>query len=107
MFYAYKDGKNFAGSKSEEKLKSLCSKLNVTEYTISEEPPEPPKPPTLTQEQQLAKSVPELAVKIPTSKMLEEHLATIHFLKCWVTFLLVIISKKKSFLGLGILLPII
>lgn len=55
MFYAYKDGKNFAGSKSEEKLKSLCSKLNVTEYTISEEPPEPPKPPTLTQEQQLAK----------------------------------------------------
>ena len=39
MFYAYKNGKNIAGSATEEKLIELCDKLGVTDYTISQEAP--------------------------------------------------------------------
>ena len=54
MFYAYKDGKNVAGSPSEEKLKELCDKLKITDYTISQEAPKRPIV-ELTAEQQKAK----------------------------------------------------
>ena len=52
MFYAYKDGKNIAGSVSEEKLVELCEQLGITDYTISQEAP--PKL-VLTAEQEKAK----------------------------------------------------
>ena len=50
MFYAYKDGKNIAGSVSEEKLVELCEKRGITDYTISQEAP--PKR-VLTAEQEM------------------------------------------------------
>ena len=52
MFYAYKDGKNIAGSVSEEKLVELCNQLQITDYVISQEAP--PKR-VLTADQEKAK----------------------------------------------------
>ena len=54
MYYAYKDGKNIAGSPSEEQLMKLCEKLGVTSYAISTEAPKHPKR-ELTAEQQKEK----------------------------------------------------
>ena len=54
MYYAYKDGKNIAGSPSEEQLMKLCEKLGVTSYAISTEAPTRPKV-ELTAEQQKEK----------------------------------------------------
>lgn len=39
MYYAYKDGENIAGATTEEQLKLICKKLNLTNYTISKEAP--------------------------------------------------------------------
>lgn len=52
MYYAYKDGENIAGATTEEQLKLICKKLNLTNYTISKEAP---KKPALSEEQQRAK----------------------------------------------------
>ena len=52
MYYAYKNDKNIAGSNTEEKLIELCSKLGITDYTVSQEAP--PKR-VLTAEQEKAK----------------------------------------------------